>query len=81
MNEKSIRNISIVNSGKFNFDYTWELQERTAGKDNMVSITPATGGVPFGDRQICQLSFCPPRAVGLRGCELLLKVSTLGQIL
>ena len=28
INEESIRCITIFNSGKFNFDYKWELTER-----------------------------------------------------
>lgn len=28
INEESIRNITIFNAGKFNFDYQWELVER-----------------------------------------------------
>lgn len=28
INEQSIRNITIFNAGKFNFDYQWELSER-----------------------------------------------------
>ena len=74
MNEKSVRNIHIVNSGKFNFDYEWVLRERTAGGDSMVSMMPPSGGVMFGETQQCQLAFCPPRQTILRGCELLLKV-------
>ena len=73
VNEKAIRNIYIVNAGKFNFDYTWELHERS--KDTMVAMTPSVGGVMFGEREMCQLSFCPPRPTALRGCDLTLKVS------
>ena len=28
INEESIRNITVFNAGKFNFDYEWELIER-----------------------------------------------------
>lgn len=30
INEESMRNITIFNAGKFNFDYEWELTERYA---------------------------------------------------
>ena len=72
VNEKSIRNLYIVNSGKFNFDYTWELVERSSRK--MVGITPAAGGVMCEERACCKLSFCPPTRTILRGCDLVLKV-------
>lgn len=29
INEESIRNITVFNAGKFNFDYEWELVERS----------------------------------------------------
>ena len=74
MNERSIRNIFILNSGKFNFDYTWELNERTVRKDKMVSIDPRSGGVMCEERARCQLAFCPPAKTTLRGCEMVLKV-------
>ena len=74
VNERCIRNMYIVNSGKFHFDYTWELREKIPGRDQIVQITPDKGGVKFGDREVCQLSFCPPRSMTLSGCDLVLKV-------
>jgi hydrocephalus-inducing protein len=68
-----MRNIFIVNNGKFNFDYEWEVHE--AGTKKMVSIAPTKGAVNNAERQKCVLSFCPPCKTALRGCELLLKVS------
>ena len=65
-----MRNVYIVNSGKFNFDYNWEVR----ANHKMVDIAPVKGGVMFGDRTVCSLSFCPPRQTALRDCELLLKV-------
>ena len=75
MNERAIRNLFIVNSGKFNFDYEWILNERSARNQRMVSISPVVGPVVFGDRAKCQLAFCPTSRTVLRGCELTLKVS------
>ena len=65
----------IVNSGKFNFDYEWEIRERTAGQTPMIGITPARGGVMCGEGTHCQLSFCPTRQTVLRGCQLRLSIS------
>ncbi|CAH1779299.1 unnamed protein product [Owenia fusiformis] len=75
VNEKAVRNIFIVNSGKFNFDFDWTLNERSTRKDKMVTITPEKGGVMFGERTKCALAFCPPAKTALRGCELILKIS------
>ncbi|XP_046359897.2 hydrocephalus-inducing protein homolog isoform X3 [Haliotis rufescens] len=74
INEQAIRNLFILNSGKFNFDYKWELNERSTKKD-VVTITPVSGGVLHGEKQKCMLSFCPPSRMSLRGCELALKIS------
>ena len=74
MNEKAIQNLFIVNSGKFNFDFEWELNERSGRKEKMVSITPMAGAVAYGDRMKCLLAFCPSTRTALRACELTLKV-------
>ncbi|ELT89592.1 hypothetical protein CAPTEDRAFT_222082 [Capitella teleta] len=76
INEKAIRNIYVVNAGKYNFDYEWDLQERSvSGRGAMVDMSPRSGGVSSGERELCQLSFCPPKASSIRGCELILRVS------
>ena len=74
VNEKSIRNMFIVNSGKFNFDYNWSFVSGD-GSRYPVSVTPEAGGVVFGERQKCQLAFCPTGSLAMsRGCELQLQV-------
>jgi hypothetical protein len=73
VNEQQIRNLFILNSGKFNFDYNWELNMATKRKD-MVTITPMSGGVNHGERKKCILSFCPSARMTLRDSELALKV-------
>ena len=82
INEKASRQLFIVNSGKFNFDFAWELHNRTKVKgirnteDNkMVSITPESGTVPSNTRKRCQMAFCPPARLSLQNCDLFLKVS------
>ncbi|XP_077982980.1 hydrocephalus-inducing protein homolog isoform X2 [Glandiceps talaboti] len=75
MNEKASRQLWIVNSGKFNFDYEWTLNERSGRRDRLVNITPESGGVPLNDRKRCTLTFKPPCKVTLRGCELSLKIT------
>ena len=74
VNECSIRNLHIVNAGKFNFDYEWEVRERAVGNQKMVAVTPHTGNVSTGQSAICKLAFRPTRQTVLRGCELRLRV-------
>nr|XP_006823299.1 PREDICTED: hydrocephalus-inducing protein homolog [Saccoglossus kowalevskii] len=75
MNEKAVRQLWIVNSGRFNFDFEWTLNERSGRREKMMSITPGLGGVSHNDRKKCTLSFKPPGKVTLRGCELSLKIT------
>ncbi|XP_022080460.1 hydrocephalus-inducing protein homolog isoform X2 [Acanthaster planci] len=75
VNEKAVRSIFIVNSGKFNFDFEWTMKERAGKTIKMVTISPETGLVPCNDRKRCVLAFKPPQKTSLRGCELLLKVT------
>ena len=74
VNEKALRTIYIINSGKFHFDYCWQSEDNTAGKDRIVCIDPALGAVKFGERASCQLAFCPPRPMALRAYDLFLVV-------
>ncbi|XP_052816168.1 hydrocephalus-inducing protein homolog isoform X2 [Mya arenaria] len=73
VNEQQIRNLFILNSGKFNFDYEWQLNIPGKRRD-MVSIAPESGGVSHGERKKCVLSFCPTSRMTLRDSELTLKV-------
>lgn len=78
INEKAIRSLFIFNSGKFNFDYTWELINKTKASRkgaSEVSISPESGTVLSNTRKRCQLVFCPLTRVSLQGCDLLLRVS------
>lgn len=75
INEQALRQLFILNSGKFNFDYTWQLNESMTTRRDIVKIEPASGGVMCGESQQCTLSFTPPTRMSLRGCELALKVS------
>ena len=81
INEKATRQLFVINSGKFNFDFSWEIHNRTKLKglrvldgEKLVSVTPESGTVPCNTRKRCQLAFCPPGRLALAGCDLLLKV-------
>ena len=74
VNEQAMRQLFILNSGKFNFDYTWHLNDSAASRRDVVRIEKDQGGVMCGETQPCTVSFCPPIRMSLRGCELSLKV-------
>ncbi|KAK3085440.1 hypothetical protein FSP39_003318 [Pinctada imbricata] len=74
VNEKQIRNLTIMNTGKFNFDYQWELH-MSSKKKEMVAIEPMSGSVLNGDKQNCRLTFCPPCRTTLKDTELVLSVA------
>ena len=73
VNENAIRHLFILNSGKFNFDYTWEFTDNTNGKDAL-TVTPSKGGVACGETQQISLVFCPNKRMSVRGCEAVLRV-------
>lgn len=77
VNEKQLRNLTILNTGKFNFDYQWELHMSNKKKE-MVTIEPLSGGVKHGDRVNCKLTFCPPCRTTLKDTEIVLKVNVRG---
>lgn len=56
INERRIKRITIINSGKFNFDFAWKFLSKTRG---VISVTPEIGTVYKGDRAICELSYQP----------------------
>jgi len=73
VNEQQIRNLFILNSGKFNFDYEWSLNLPGRRKET-VTMSPMSGGVNHGEKKKCVLSFCPSTKMTLRDSELTLKV-------
>ena len=74
MKERAVYNLFIVNSGKFNFDFAWELRACRETQDGTVTLAPLTGNVAHGSRATCQLAFCPNRQMLLTGLQMLLKV-------
>lgn len=76
VNEKAVRSLFIVNTGKFNFDFEWSFNESSPRLLKMLSISPEKGAVPHNDRRRCVLAFKPPNKVTLKGVELNLKVKT-----
>ena len=84
VNEKVVRQLFIENTGKFNIDFSWHITQSKKPKglkdawtksDPPISVVPDNGTIESNNRMKCQLSFCPPCDMLLRGCELMLNVS------
>lgn len=62
VNDTAVRSMSLVNPGRVNFDYTWDL-----GNHPRLSVKPTAGSVPKGERRTLELSFAPTTAEQLSG--------------
>ncbi|KAI9095517.1 hypothetical protein DFS34DRAFT_651319 [Phlyctochytrium arcticum] len=62
INDKRVRRIVLINSGRYNFDFDWKFQGK---RHNVVAITPESGTVRKGERLVCDLSFVPTLPVTL----------------
>lgn len=60
INEKRCKRITIINTGKYNFDFAWKGIKR----GGIVSVVPDIGTVPKGERVHCEVSYIPV-AVGM----------------
>ena len=73
-----MRVVSVINSGRYSFEYCWETSERTrllGGLDGgLITVTPPQGCVEAHQRATSEVTFNPTSKVSLKGCELLLKV-------
>jgi len=74
VNETAVRNLTLVNIGRFIFDYMWELKYHSQLPSELVSISPVTGTVAQGEKADCLLSFLPSQPLTLKQCELSLRV-------
>ena len=86
--EKCLKQISLVNNGKYSFEYSWELVDtrgvltaKSPSDSPMMSILPLEGNAEPNQRTVSELTFCPPKKLNLKGTELLLKVCTNGNLL
>ncbi|KAJ3226665.1 hypothetical protein HK099_004409 [Clydaea vesicula] len=66
LNEKRIRRITIINSGKFNFDFSWKFFSKTKG---IVSVSPEIGTVNKGERIDCEFAFIPTSVVAVKNLK------------
>ncbi|KAJ3022533.1 hypothetical protein HKX48_005950 [Thoreauomyces humboldtii] len=56
LNEKRLRRIAVVNSGRFNLDFAWKLSGKQGAN---LSIHPSSGTVPKGEKLFCEVTFLP----------------------
>ena len=82
--EKCLTKISLVNTGKYSFEYSWELVDtrgvlttKSSTGSPMMKILPLEGNAEPHQRTMSELTFCPPAKLNLQGLELVLKVNKL----
>jgi hypothetical protein len=66
INEKRLKRVVIVNSGKFNFDFQWKF---TSKANSVINISPEIGTVPRGERIICEITFIPTQNITLKNMK------------
>ncbi|KAI8900319.1 hypothetical protein BC833DRAFT_523632 [Globomyces pollinis-pini] len=65
INEKRIKKVHIINSGKFNFDFSWKISKR-----GPVTVNPEIGTVLKGERLQCEIIFIPSTTMVLKDLKL-----------
>ena len=70
VNENQKRTVQILNSGKFNFDYSW----KKSNKVNFISIVPEQGTVRSGETVSVELKYLPLSEHDLKGSKLNLNI-------
>ncbi|KAJ3287536.1 hypothetical protein HK104_008544 [Borealophlyctis nickersoniae] len=66
INEKRLKRVAIINSGKFNFDFSWKFLSKSGG---VLSVNPEIGTVPRGDRVHCEIAFVPTTTTALKNVK------------
>jgi hypothetical protein len=74
INDRVVRSIALVNPGRVNFDFTWDL-----GNHPRLSVKPAGGTVPKGERRVIELSYAPTATEQLAGHRVKCQVGTSSQ--
>ena len=79
--EKCLKQICLINTGKYSFEYSWEmvdtrgvLMTQSPADPPVMSILPLEGTAEPNQRTISELTFCPPAKLNLEGTKLVLKV-------
>ncbi|KAJ3416712.1 hypothetical protein HDV05_000542 [Chytridiales sp. JEL 0842] len=71
INEKRLKRVTIINSGKFNFDFQWKFLSKTSGA---ITISPELGTVPRGERVICEITFMPTQNINLKNIKAICQI-------
>ncbi|KAJ3260794.1 hypothetical protein HK103_007357 [Boothiomyces macroporosus] len=66
INEKRIKRVYIINSGKFNFDFSWVFSKKVG----VISVHPEIGTVLKGERMYCEIEFLPTQPISLKDLKL-----------
>lgn len=75
INEKAVRLVTVVNSGRFNYDFAWQLPEEKPGQPRLVSVSPKIGTVRSQDRMVCTLTFSPSAKVHMKNLRAVCQVT------
>jgi len=70
VNETQSRSVQIVNSGKFNFDFTW----KTLAGLNYLAIAPESGTVRSGDKVQVNLTYAPKNDHKMKKLKLMFSI-------
>ncbi|KAJ3115022.1 hypothetical protein HDU96_001327 [Phlyctochytrium bullatum] len=71
INEKRLKRVTVVNSGKFNFDFSWKLPSKPGLG---LSISPEIGSVGKGERVVCEITFNPTNSLVLKNVKALCQI-------
>ncbi|KAJ3408149.1 hypothetical protein HDU80_006663 [Chytriomyces hyalinus] len=66
LNEKRLKRVTIINSGKFNLDFAWKFLSKASG---VLTIEPEIGTVPKGGRVVCEIMFMPTNNLVLKNVK------------
>ena len=66
VNERSVRDVTVANTGRVNFEFQWKAPPRTSG----VTVTPLSGKVSRNESMKCQVEFKPLKEGALENCKL-----------
>lgn len=80
VNDYAECNFSILNTGKFNFTFSWEFCNAKKFRQYF-ALSSESGTVEAGERVEAKLSFHPLKAFTLKDIELKLQVGTQGSCL
>ncbi len=75
INEETSKAFYILNNGKFNFDFTWELLCPREDTLKALKLDNAKGSVNHGEKVRCLLSYKPSTRTFLRNVTLRCNVS------